>query len=82
MSVTSERDSLVELCGRLGAERAQAGVMADQLLKRCGQLAAERGITREASMAHLLQLVAKGSQGEAPPGFEGVKSQARGSFVR
>ncbi len=69
----NEREQLMALCGRLGASPEQAGVMADQLIKRCDQMAIERGMTREAAMAHLLQLVVKGSQGETPAGFEGVK---------
>jgi len=40
--------------------------MAAQLLKRAGQLATERGITREAALTHLLNLVVKGRNGEAP----------------
>lgn len=68
----SERDQLIGLFQKLGAAPAQAGVMADQTIKRCDQLVAERGLGRVEAMAHLLQLVAKGSQGVAPPGFEGV----------
>ena len=68
----SERDQLIKLFQKLGAGEAQAGVMADQTIKRCDQLVAERGLSRMEAMAHLLQLVTKGSQGVAPPGFEGV----------
>ncbi len=72
--VISERDQLVQLCARLGAPTsAAAATMADQLLKRCDQLAAQRGISRTEAMAYLLELVTKGSQGEAPAGFEGVR---------
>jgi len=71
--VISERDQLVQLCARLGAPSpAAAATMADQLLKRCDQLAAQRGIPRIEAMAYLLELVTKGSPGEAPAGFEGV----------
>ena len=71
--VISERDQLVQLCARLGAPTPEAaGIMSDQLLKRCDQLAVQRGMTRTEAMAYLLELVAKGSRGEAPAGFEGV----------
>ena len=69
----SERDQLIQLCARLGAPSpTAAATMADQLIKRCDQLAAQRGIARTEAMDYLLQLVTKGSQGEPPPGFEGV----------
>ena len=68
----NERDQLIQLCSRLGASPAAAATMADQLLKRCDQLASQRGISRPEAMAYLLELVTKGSQGEAPQGFEGV----------
>ncbi|HTJ78372.1 MAG TPA: hypothetical protein VL357_05195 [Rariglobus sp.] len=71
--VIGERDQLIQLCVRLGAPTpAAAATMADQLLKRCDQLAAQRGIPRTEAMSYLLELVTKGSQGETPPGFEGV----------
>lgn len=70
----NEREQLTQLCTKLGAATpAAAATMADQLIKRCDQLVAQRGISRVEAMGHLLQLVTKGSQGEAPPGFEGVK---------
>jgi len=65
----SEDEQLRELCVRLGASPEQATTMAAQLQKRVGQLAVERGITREASLAHLLNVVVKGRNGETPPGF-------------
>jgi hypothetical protein len=69
----TEREQLIQLCTKLGAPTpAAAATMADQLLKRCGQIAAQRGISRVEAMTYLLQLVTKGAQGEAPPGFEGV----------
>lgn len=72
----TEREQLIQLCTRLGAPNATAAAtMADQLIKRCDQLAAQRGISRVEAMAYLLQLVTKGSQGEAPPGFEGVQKR-------
>jgi hypothetical protein len=67
----NEREQLIALCMKMGAERAQAEIMAAQLAKRADQLVAARGITRVEAMAHLLQLVVKGRSGEAPPGFEG-----------
>lgn len=66
-----ERAQLVTLCERLGAESAQATAMADQLIKRCEQIVRTRGGTRPEAMAYLLNLLVKGAQGEAPPGFEG-----------
>lgn len=63
----TELEQLRGLCEKLGASPAQAATMAAQLLKRAGQLAAERGITREAAMEHLLNLVVKARAGEAIP---------------
>ena len=65
----TEDEQLRTLCKRLGADDAQAATMAAQLQKRATQLAAERGITREAAVAYLLNLVVKGRSGETPPGF-------------
>ena len=72
----TEREQLVALCSRLGANSPQASTMADQLLKRCDQLVAERGWTRMQAMEHLLSLVVKGRSGETIPGFEGGKPPA------
>jgi hypothetical protein len=70
----TEREQLIQLCSKLGAPNADAAAtMADQLIKRCDQLAVQRSISRVEAMSYLLQLVTKGAQGEAPPGFEGVK---------
>ncbi len=66
----TEREQLTALCQGLGASPAQARTMAAQLLKRADQLAAERGLTREAALSHLLNLVVKGRAGEVPPGFD------------
>ena len=66
----TELEQLVELCKRLGAAPSQAEVMAAQLLKRADQLAEERKVPRAEAMAYLLELVVKGRNGEAPPGFE------------
>jgi len=63
----TEDERLRALCERLGASAAQAATMAAQLQKRATQMAADRGITREAAMKHLLELVVKGRSGEAPP---------------
>jgi hypothetical protein len=69
----TEREQLIQLCTKLGAPTpVAAATMADQLLKRCEQIAEQRGISRVEAMGYLLQLVTKGAQGEAPPGFEGV----------
>jgi len=70
----NEREQLIQLCAKLGAHTpAVAAMMADQLIKRCDQLTEQRGISRVEAMEYLLKLVTKGAQGEAPPGFEGVK---------
>jgi hypothetical protein len=65
----SEAEQLAALCERLGASPPQAATMAAQLLKRAGQLAGERGITHEAALAHLLEVVVKGRNGEVPADF-------------
>ncbi|MCU0792559.1 MAG: hypothetical protein MUE42_06855 [Opitutaceae bacterium] len=67
----SEREQLIVLCEKLGAEPQQAATMADQLLKRCTQLETERGWPRLRAMEHLLGLLVKGRAGETVPGFEG-----------
>ena len=64
--MNSEETGLAKVCERLGASPSQAATMAAQLLKRADQLAAERGITREASLTHLLSVVVSGRKGEAP----------------
>lgn len=61
---------LTEACIRLGAQRPQAEIMAAQLLKRAAQLETERGLTREAALAHLLNVVVRGRAGETPPGYD------------
>jgi hypothetical protein len=63
----TEIEKVTRLCERLGASRAQAAVMASQLLKRADQLAKERGITREAALMGLLEIVVKGRAGETAP---------------
>lgn len=65
----SEADQIAVLCERLGAAPEQAATLARQLLKRADQLAAERGVTREAALAQLLQILVEGRQGRLPPGF-------------
>ena len=65
----SELEQLAALCEGLGAPRAQALVMAGQLLKRAEQLAAERGVSREAALQGLLEVVLKGKAGQVPPQF-------------
>jgi hypothetical protein len=65
----SEDEQLQALCVKLGSSPAQAVTMAAQLQKRAAQLGVERGITREAALAHLLNLVVKGRNGEVPPDF-------------
>jgi len=65
----TEAEQLAQLCERLGAPRAQAVTMAAQLAKRATQLAAERGLTREAALGRLLELVVQGRAGAVPPDF-------------
>lgn len=65
----TEVEKLTQLCERLGASRAQAATMAAQLLKRADQLALERGLTREAALAGLLEVLVKGRAGEVPARF-------------
>ncbi len=67
----SELQQLTTLCEQMGAPPAQAETMAAQLLKRAGQLSVERGLTREAALAHLLNVLVKGRSGEVPPEFSG-----------
>ena len=65
----SEREQLAQLCERLGAPRLQAQTMAAQLLKRAEQISEERGVTREAALKGLLDVVIKGRAGETPAAF-------------
>ena len=65
----TELEQLTVLCTRLGASDAQAATMAAQLLKRADQLAGERGISREAALKGLLDVVVKGRAGEVPAQF-------------
>lgn len=65
----TELEQLAALCERLGAPRAQAATMAAQLLKRAEQLAAERGVTREAALKRLLDLMVQGRSGVPPAEF-------------
>ena len=65
----TELEQLTRLCEGLGASRAQAGTMAAQLLKRAAQLAGERGVTREAALKRLLDLVVQGRAGQVPAEF-------------
>jgi hypothetical protein len=66
----TEHEQLTALCERLGAPPAQAATMASQLLKRSEQLALERGISREAALKGLLDVVVKGRAGEVPSHFQ------------
>jgi hypothetical protein len=65
----TEHEQLIQLCERLGATPTQASIMAAQLLKRADQLVVERGITREAALKDLLDVVVKGRAGEVPAKF-------------
>lgn len=66
----TELEQLTQLCERLGAPGKQAATMAAQLLKRAGQLASERGITHEAALKGLLDVLMKGRAGEVPAEFK------------
>jgi hypothetical protein len=68
--VSDELQKITAICSRLGAPPEQAATMARQLLKRADQLSAERGLTREAALAQLLQILVDGRQGNVPPGFQ------------
>lgn len=65
----NELEQLTQVCIRLGATPTQAATMSAQLLKRAEQQARERGITREAALARLLDLLVKGRSGEVPKDF-------------
>lgn len=65
----NEEQQLSRVFETMGASGAQARAMASQLLKRAAQQAQERGVTREAALARLLDLVIKGRSGEVPPEF-------------
>lgn len=65
----TELEQLTQLCETLGAPHEQAAIMAAQLLKRAGQLAEERGVSREAALKGLLEVMIKGRAGEVPPSF-------------
>lgn len=65
----TELEQLAQLCEKLGASPAQAATMAAQLAKRADQLARARGMTREAALRELLEVVVKGRAGEVPARF-------------
>ncbi|MSU66816.1 MAG: hypothetical protein EXS38_12120 [Opitutus sp.] len=65
----TELERLSQFCEALGAPRAQAEAMAAQLLKRADQQAAERGVTCEAALQRLLDLVTQGRSGKVPEEF-------------
>lgn len=65
----SEEERLTRLCASLGAPPRQAATMAAQLLKRAEQLVAMRGLSREAALASLLEVLVKGRAGEVPSRF-------------
>jgi hypothetical protein len=75
----TELEQLRALCERLGASADQAATMAAQLMKRADQLAESRGISREAAMQHLLNVVVKGRAGEVPENFSDTGEQTSGN---
>ena len=66
----SDLEKITLLCTRLGAAPDQASTMAAQLLKRADQISVERGVTREAALAQLLEILVQGRQGNVPPAFK------------
>jgi len=66
----SDLEKITLLCTRFGAGPDQARMMAAQLLKRAEQISAERGITREAALGQLLEILVQGRQGNVPPSFK------------
>lgn len=72
----TELEQLTEACRNLGAEPAQAGIMAQQMLKRADQLAVQRGMPRVEAMSYLLKLVVSGRAGQTPSGFEPTQPPA------
>ena len=66
----SDLEKITLLCTRLGAAPDQASTMAAQLLKRAEQISAERGVTREAALAQLLEILVQGRQGNVPAAFK------------
>jgi hypothetical protein len=70
----NELAQLAKLCERLGASQSQAAIMAAQLLKRAAQIAAERGLSPEAALAGLVEVLVKGRSGEVPPRFSSPPS--------
>lgn len=59
----SQLEQVALLLTRLGAEDAQAKVMASQLLKRARQIAQEREITEPEALENLLKQVIEARQG-------------------
>lgn len=60
-----EENQVSSLLIGLGAEEAQARVMAGQLLKRAEQLSREKEVTKVEALAELLELVKAGRSGES-----------------
>jgi len=74
MESEEELAGIARIFIKLGAEEAQANIMANQLLKRAAQISEERGTPRVEALQSLLQAAVSGRQGVAPPGFEGKNS--------
>ncbi len=75
MERTEEVEKLASLCKNMGADSAQAYIMARQLSKRADQISDERNISRMDAMDYLLQLMISGRQGEVPDSFESKNSE-------
>ncbi len=64
----TEREGLIRFCRGMGAPSNRAALMADRLLKRAEQLSVQRGISREAALEYLLQVMVHGRRGEVYEG--------------
>jgi len=73
----SDLEKITQLCVRLGAGSDQAATMAAQLLKRSEQISSERGISREAALAQLLEILIQGRSGMVPPAFKPPESSSK-----
>ena len=67
MNSDEEQARVTELLCHWGASQGQAETMAKQLIKRADQLAKSKGIGKVEALSQLLELVARGRQGEVHP---------------
>lgn len=66
MAESEPEQQVARLFRELGAEPAQARIMAAQLVKRAGQLAGEQGSSIEDALAGLLRRAVDGRLGKTP----------------